>query len=136
MHLFAGGSSGRAYLLKDRVHDRQELFRAIASVAAGGSAIDPKVVEVLVDARARAEQSPLAELTSRELEVLRAIAEGNSNAAIAEELALTKHAVEKHINAIFFKLGLASLPRADNVSKRVKATLLFLVESDGYRGGI
>ncbi|MEK6440622.1 response regulator transcription factor [Pseudonocardia sp. T1-2H] len=130
MRLFESGSSGRAYLLKDRVHDREELFRAIATVADGGSAIDAKVVEVLVEARARAHRSPLTELTAREVEVLRAIAEGKSNAAIAEELALTKHAVEKHINSIFLKLGLASSPMADSVSKRVKAALLFLAESD------
>jgi DNA-binding NarL/FixJ family response regulator len=130
MSLFESGSSGRAYLLKDRVHDRQELVRAITAVAAGGSVIDPKVVDVLVEARARAHRSPLTELTARELEVLRAIAEGKSNAAIAEELTLTKHAVEKHINSIFLKVGLASSPTADSVSKRVKATLLFLAESD------
>ena len=120
----------RAYLLKDRVHDRDELFRAIATVADGGSAIDPKVVEVLVEARARAHRSPLTQLTERELEVLRAIAEGKSNAAIAEELTLTKHAVEKHINSIFLKLGLASSSEADSVSKRVKAALLFLAETN------
>jgi len=130
MSLFESGSRGRAYLLKDRVHDREELFRAIATVAEGGSAIDPKVVEVLVEARARAHHSPLAELTGRELEVLRAIAEGKSNAAIAAGLTLSKHAVEKHINSIFLKLGLTSSSTADSVSRRVKATLLFLAEDN------
>jgi DNA-binding NarL/FixJ family response regulator len=130
MSLFESGSTGRAYLLKDRVHDREELFRAIATVAEGGSAIDPKVVEVLVEARARAHHSPLAELTGRELEVLRAIAEGKSNAAIAAGLTLSKHAVEKHINSIFLKLGLTSSSTADSVSRRVKATLLFLAEDN------
>ena len=69
--------------------------------------IDPKIVEVLVAAKARGERSPLAELTPRELEVLAAIAEGKSNAAISESLVLTKRAVEKHINAIFLKLNLS-----------------------------
>jgi DNA-binding NarL/FixJ family response regulator len=85
---------------------------------------------VLVEARARATQSPLAELTPRELEVLRAIAEGKSNAAIADELVLTKRAVEKHINAIFLKLEFTYGPDAENVSKRVKAALIFLAEAD------
>ncbi len=92
-------------------------------MAVGGSVIDSKIVEVLVAARARAENSPLLELTPREREVLAEIAEGKSNMAIAESLVLTKRAVEKHINSIFMKLGLAD---ADDVSKRVKAALIFL----------
>ena len=130
MRLFADGTDGRAYLLKDRVHDRRELVGAISTVAAGGSAIDPKVVEVLVESRTRAERSPLRLLTTRELEVLQAIASGKSNVAIAQALVLTKHAVEKHINVIFLKLGLNCSPESDSISKRVKATLLFLAESD------
>ncbi len=90
--------------------------------------IDPKIVEVLVAAKARAEHTPLSALTPREREVLAEIAEGKSNTAIADSLVLTKRAVEKHINSIFLKLGLAS---ADDVSKRVKATLMFLAEPDG-----
>jgi DNA-binding NarL/FixJ family response regulator len=85
-------------------------------------------VEVLVTSKARADRSKLAELTGRELEVLSEIAQGKSNAAIADSLVLTKRAVEKHINSIFLKLGLAD---ADDVSKRVKATLLFLDETNG-----
>ena len=77
--------------------------------------------------KARLERSPLAELTPREREVLAEIAQGKSNAAIADSLVLTKRAVEKHINSIFLKLGLAY---ADDVSKRVKAALLFLSETD------
>jgi DNA-binding NarL/FixJ family response regulator len=123
--LLQAGSDRRAYLLKERVHDRGMLTSAIRSVAAGGSSIDPKIVEVLVTARARAEQSPLRELTPREYEVLAEIAQGRSNSAIAESLFLTKRAVEKHINSIFLKLGLAS---SDDVSKRVKAALMFLAE--------
>jgi DNA-binding NarL/FixJ family response regulator len=128
LNLFESGSDGRGYLLKERVHNRGELVKAIDAVATGGSVIDPKVVEVLVAAKARAEHSPLARLTPREHDVLAEIAQGKSNTAIAESLVLTKRAVEKHINSIFMKLGLAS---ADDVSKRVKATLLFLADQAG-----
>ena len=123
--LLEHGSDRRAYLLKERVHNRAELMAAIRAVAAGGSMIDPKVVEALVAARSRAEHSPLNELTARELEVLAEIARGKSNTAIAEALFLTKRAVEKHINAIFWKLGLAE---GTDVSRRVKAALMFLAE--------
>jgi DNA-binding NarL/FixJ family response regulator len=126
LELLDSGSDGRAYLLKERVHDRGQLSTAIRTVAAGGSVIDPKLVEVLVTARAAAERSPLRELTAREREVLAEIAEGKSNAAIAESLVLTKRGVEKHINSIFMKLNLAG---AEDVSKRVKATLLFLSDT-------
>jgi DNA-binding NarL/FixJ family response regulator len=119
------GSDGRAYLLKERVHNRAELTAAIRAVADGGSMIDPKIVEALVVARGRAERSPLNELTARERQVLAEIAQGKSNTAIAESLFLTKRAVEKHINSIFLKLGLAD---AEDVSKRVKAALMFLAE--------
>jgi DNA-binding NarL/FixJ family response regulator len=119
------GSDGRAYLLKERVHNRAELTAAIRAVAAGGSMIDPKVVDALVHGRSDAARSPLNALTGREREVLGLIAQGKSNAAIAESLVLTKRAVEKHVNAIFLKLGLAD---AQDVSKRVKATLIMLSE--------
>jgi DNA-binding NarL/FixJ family response regulator len=122
------GSDGRAYLLKERLHDRSELVRAIRAVADGDSVIDPKIVEVLVAARSKAESSPLAELTPRESEILAEIASGKSNAAIAESLVLTKRAVEKHINSIFWKLGLTS---SDDVSRRVKATLMYLADEGG-----
>jgi DNA-binding NarL/FixJ family response regulator len=125
LELMAGGSSGRAYLLKDLIGEAPELTRAIQAVSGGGSAIDPAVVDVLIQARAREASSPLAELTPREREILAAIAEGKSNAAIAESLVLTKRAVEKHVNSIFAKLGLAS---SENVSRRVKAALMFLAE--------
>ncbi len=121
------GSDRRAYLLKERVHNRAELMAAIRAVAAGGSMIDPKIVESLVSARGRAERSPLNELTAREREVLAEIAQGKSNTAIAGTLFLTKRAVEKHINSIFLKLGLAD---AEDVSKRVKAALMFLADSE------
>lgn len=132
--LFESGSERRAYLLKDRLRSRAEVTAAIEAVAAGGSMVDPKVVEVMVQARSRAERSPLRELTPRELEVLSALAEGRSNAAIAAELVLTKRAVEKHINAIFLKLGLTHAADADDVSKRVKAALIYLTE-DAAAGG-
>jgi hypothetical protein len=99
--LLESGSDGRAYLLKERVHDRRQLVAAIEAVASGQTVIDATIVDVLVAAKSRSERSLLFELTVRELEVLSAIAEGKSNAAISEELAMTKHAVEKHINAIF-----------------------------------
>ena len=124
--LFDRGSDRRAYLLKERVHNRVELTAAIHAVAEGGSMIDPKIVEKLVQARGLVENSPLNDLTSREREVLTEIAQGKSNTAIAESLFLTKRAVEKHINAIFLKLGLAD---AEDVSKRVKAALMLLAET-------
>jgi DNA-binding NarL/FixJ family response regulator len=125
--LLQSGSEGRAYLLKERVHDRAQLGAAIESVAAGGSVLDSKIVEPLVAAKLRVERSPLAGLTAREREVLAEIAKGKSNAAIADALVLTKRAVEKHINSIFLKLNLSY---AEDVSKRVKATLLFLANPD------
>jgi DNA-binding NarL/FixJ family response regulator len=121
--LLEGGSAGRAYLLKESVHDRKQLVAAVEAVVAGESVIDPKVVEVLVEARAREEASPLSDLTHREYEVLAEIAKGKSNAAIASSLFLTKRAVEKHINAIFMKLNLSN---PDDVSRRVKAAHMFL----------
>lgn len=124
--LFASGSDRRAYLLKERLSDRAALVSAIRSVAAGGSTVDPKIVDVLVFVRSGGTNSSLAELTPREREVLAEIAQGKSNSAIAETLFLTRRAVEKHINSIFMKRGLGD---ADDVSKRVKATLIFLSES-------
>lgn len=123
--LLESGSAGRAYLLKERIHDRLQLTAAVDAVAGGGSVIDPQVVEVLVAARTQADRSPLSELTARETEVLAEIAQGKSNTAIAESLVLTKRAVEKHIHSIFMKLNLAY---EDEISKRVKAALLFLAD--------
>jgi DNA-binding NarL/FixJ family response regulator len=130
--LLENGSDRRAYLLKERVHNRAELTAAIRAVASGGSLIDPKIVEGLVIAKDRASRSPLRDLTTREREVLAEIAQGKSNTAIAESLFLTKRAVEKHINAIFLKLGLAD---AEDVSKRVKAALILLAETNGTAPG-
>jgi DNA-binding NarL/FixJ family response regulator len=125
--LFEHGADRRAYLLKHRVHNRAELTAAIRAVADGGSLVDPKVVEELAMTRSRAEHNPLKELTPREHEVLTEIAQGKSNAAIAQSLFLSKRAIEKHINMIFIKLGLAD---AEDVSRRVKAVLLLLAETD------
>ena len=121
--LLDGGSSGRAYLLKERLRDSTELTRAIREVAGGGSVVDPLVVDELVQARSARENSPLRDLTETELAILARIAQGLSNAAIADELVVTKRAVERHINAIFLKLGLRD---AEDVSRRVKAALVYL----------
>jgi DNA-binding NarL/FixJ family response regulator len=124
--LLEGGSEGRAYLLKERVEDVDQLVAAIRAVADGGSVIDPKVVDALVAGEGRAESSPLNQLTPRELDVLREMAEGKTNAAIAATLVLTERSVEKVIHSIFLKLGLTWEP---SVHKRVKAVILYLAES-------
>jgi DNA-binding NarL/FixJ family response regulator len=121
--LFDEGSERRAYLLKESVKDQAELGRALKTVADGGSVVDPIVVEQLVEARRRREDANLEALTPRELEILGFIAEGQSNAAIAEKLVVTKRAVERHINSIFLKLDLRD---AEDVSRRVMAALRYL----------
>lgn len=128
LDLLEDGSEGRAYLLKERVSDVDQLLAAIHTVAKGGSVIDPKVVEVLVEARARAAKSPLARLTPREAEILGEMAQGKNNAAIAGALVLSERAVEKHINSIFSKLNLSEEP---DTHRRVKAVLLFLSDRGG-----
>jgi DNA-binding NarL/FixJ family response regulator len=125
--LLGKGTGRRAYLLKERIRDQGELINAIQAVARGGSVIDPKIVDVLIDARAKLARSRLSELTARERQILAGIAAGKSNGAIAESLVLTKRAVEKHVNSIFAKLD---LPETQDVSRRVKATLIFLAEDD------
>ncbi len=124
--LLEAGSEGRAYLLKERVSDVTQLVAAISAVAEGGSVMDPKVVEALVAENARTEASPLSQLTPRERDVLREMAGGKNNAAIAESLVLTERSVEKVIHSIFLKLGLTWEPA---VHKRVKAVILYLAES-------
>jgi DNA-binding NarL/FixJ family response regulator len=123
--LLEHGSGGRAYLLKERIRDKEQLLDAIQAVARGGSVIDPMIVDVLIEARSRAAKSQLSQLTPRERELLAEIAAGKSNSAIAESLVLTKRAVEKHVNSIFSKLN---LPETQDVSRRVKATLIYLSE--------
>lgn len=124
--VFDGGSERRGYLLKERVSEGSQLIDAIRAVAAGGSIIDPKVVESLVSARSLAPSSPLDRLTTRELDVLSEIAQGKNNAGVAESLVLSERAVEKHINSFFSKLGLGEEP---SVHRRVKAVLLYLADS-------
>lgn len=121
--LFDSGSERRAYLLKERLSDPEQLISALREVAGGGSVVDPKVVEVLVSARSRARTSPLEYLTPREREVLEQIAQGKNNAAVGAALFLSERAVEKHISSLFSKLGLSEEP---DTHRRVKAVLLYL----------
>jgi DNA-binding NarL/FixJ family response regulator len=121
--LFRNGTAGLAYLLKDRVGDLHRLLSALHEVARGGSVIDVQVVEALVTRQARLRESPLARLTGRELEVLRRMAQGQGNAGIAAQLSLSESSVEKHVNAIFAKLGLTT---EQLVHRRVTAVLTFL----------
>jgi DNA-binding NarL/FixJ family response regulator len=122
--LLESGSDGRAYLLKERVSDVDVLLHAIEAVHRGQSVIDPRVVEALVQARAK-RQSPLDFLTPRESEVLAEMALGRNNAGIGAALGLSERAVEKHINSLFAKLGVSEEP---DVHRRVKAVLVLLAE--------
>jgi DNA-binding NarL/FixJ family response regulator len=126
--LLKDGVAGRGYLLKERVGRVEELVRALGEVARGGSVLDPAVVEALLDRKVRAAQSPLARLTDRERDVLALMAEGKNNAAIAEALFVSERAVEKHINALFHKLGLSE---EEHVHRRVAAVLAFLRDEGG-----
>src|SRR3954447_2827755 len=125
--LFEQGTERRAYLLKERVDDAEHLVAAIRAVAEGGSAVDPKVIEALVGAKAHREHSPLAELTPRERDVLREMAEGKNNASIAASLFVTERSVEKVIHSIFQKLDLGW---ETSVHRRVKAVILYLAEGE------
>jgi DNA-binding NarL/FixJ family response regulator len=120
--LLEAGTEGRGYLLKERVNDRRELHAAIEAVAHGGSVFDPAMVRLLL-AGGSVGAGTLDDLTPRERQVLGEMAQGKSNAAIAEDLVLTKKAVEKHIGSIFLKLG---LPEEHVASRRVAAVLLYL----------
>jgi DNA-binding NarL/FixJ family response regulator len=126
--LFEQGSDGRGYLLKERVSDADQIVHAIQEVARGGSVIDPVVVETLVQSRLKSAESPIDRLTPREREVLEEMAQGRNNAGIAAALFLSERAVEKHINALFSKLGLSEEP---DTHRRVKAVLLFLAGEGG-----
>ncbi len=119
--LLSQGTEGRAYLLKERVGDLDELVSAIEKVAVGGSVIDPKVVEALIGVQER--RGGLSELTPRETEVVAAMAEGLTNAAVARRLVLSQKAVERHINSIFSKLGLSG---DTELHPRVRAVLMYL----------
>jgi len=121
LELVAESASGLGYLLKDRVADVDGFVDAVRRVADGGSALDPEVVSRLVGRNRR--DDPLAELTPREREVLELMAEGRTNAAIAERLVVTERAVEKHVTSIFGKLR---LPATAEDHRRVLAVLAFL----------
>jgi len=122
LELLSGGAGGVGYLLKERVSDLRELSSAIERIAAGDSVLDPRVVEQLVG-RPRRGADRLGQLTWREREVLALMAEGRSNKAIAGQLVVTEHTVEKHVKNIFATLGLP--PSADE-HRRVLAVLTFL----------
>jgi DNA-binding NarL/FixJ family response regulator len=124
--LIGDRAEGVGYLLKERVGDVEAFIDAVARVAAGGSALDPEVVARMLGRRA--EQSPLAELTPRERDVLAAMAEGKSNMAIADELFVTEAAVEKHVTGIFQKLGLGP---TTTEHRRVLAVLTYVRSSSG-----
>jgi DNA-binding NarL/FixJ family response regulator len=115
--------AGLGYLLKERVSQLDELVRALHDVARGGSALDPKVVEGLMNRKASESRSPLLGLTDREREVLEAMATGRNNATIAKTLFMSERAVEKHIGSVFQKLGLVE---EGEINRRVMAVLAFL----------
>jgi DNA-binding NarL/FixJ family response regulator len=122
--LVTGGAERRAFLLKDRLRSRRELISAIELVASGGSVIDPSIVAGLLSSPgSTAARTALATLTPRESEVLALMAEGRSNGAIAEQLVLTRHAVEKYVGVVFRKLGLED---ESEISRRVVAVLRYL----------
>lgn len=123
INLLDDGAAGRGYLLKERLSDITQLVHAIHEIAAGGSVIDPHVVDLLLAARGTANRTRLDALTARERLVLGYLAQGMSNAGIAGRLNATDRSVENHVSSIFAKL---SLPDQPDVHRRVKAALLFL----------
>jgi DNA-binding NarL/FixJ family response regulator len=122
VELLAQGTERVGYLLKDRVSDLDELSTSVRRIGEGGSVLDPAVVAQLVGQR-RKGNTPLEDLTERELEVLTLMAEGRSNKAIAERLFITEHTVEKHVKNIFATLR---LPQSDEDHRRVLAVVTFL----------
>jgi DNA-binding NarL/FixJ family response regulator len=124
--LLETGAGGRGYLLKERVADVDELVTSLGTVARGGSVVDPKVIETLVQARAARGDRSLDRLTNREREVLGEMAAGQSNASIAATLSISQRSVEKHINSIFSKLGVAN---DEGGHPRVRAVLTYLSET-------
>jgi DNA-binding NarL/FixJ family response regulator len=122
MALFAAGTERRGYLLKERLSSQDELRQALLEVAAGRSYLDSGLVGPILDHHKHSDPR-LRTLTQREVEILTMVAEGRSNAAIAEAAGVTVRAVERHINSIFAKVGLIA---DGDVNRRVKATRLFL----------
>ena len=123
LELFKNGTDRLGYLLKERIGDLDDLLAALHTVANGGSTIDPRVVEALVESRADAATSPLRHLTARELDVLREMAQGKNNQGVAAALHLSESAVEKQVSSIFLKLGVLEQPQ---ISRRVAAVLTYL----------
>jgi DNA-binding NarL/FixJ family response regulator len=121
LDLLADSAEGVGYLLKDRVGDVERFVDAVRRVAGGGSVLDPEVVDLMLGRKRR--EDPLAGLTPREGEVMRQMAEGRSNRAIAADLVVSERAVEKHVTSIFGKLGLAATPEDH---RRVLAVLTYL----------
>jgi DNA-binding NarL/FixJ family response regulator len=120
--VFAGGAQGRAYVLKDRIADTDELVKIIRSIAEGEAYVDPQIITEVVSGRQQADRSGLSTLGPREQEVIALVAAGMSNAAIAQQLGVTTRAVERYVGAIFAKLGLEDGP---DVSRRVQVSLIY-----------
>jgi DNA-binding NarL/FixJ family response regulator len=128
--LLENGVGGLGYLLKERVADRDELVRALQEVSRGGSALDPKVIELLLARKSHDEPSALLGLSAREREVLQQMATGRNNHTIAKTLYMSDRAVEKHIGSIFQKLGLVE---EREMNRRIMAVLAFLEASGPAR---
>jgi len=127
VQLFRDGTDGLGYLLKASVGELSDLLHALREVASGRSVVDARVVELLIEQRTRQTRSPLSALGPRELDVLKEMAEGKTNAAIGESLHLSESAIEKYVNAIFSKLGLSEERK---ISRRVAAVLAYLRDLD------
>ncbi len=123
LELLGSGSERRSYLLKERIGDADQLIGALRTVFAGGSSVDPSIVDALISGRSAQRSTELDRLTPRERDILAELATGRSNAAIAERLSLSERSVEKYINTLFAKLGLAD---DSSLNRRVKAVLLYL----------
>jgi DNA-binding NarL/FixJ family response regulator len=127
VQLFRDGTDGLGYLLKANIGELGDLLHALREVTSGRSVVDARVVELLVEQRIRQARSPLSALGPRELDVLKEMAEGKTNAAIGESLHLSESAIEKYVNAIFSKLGLSEERK---ISRRVAAVLAYLRDLD------
>ncbi len=123
LELLGDGTAGLAYLLKERIGDPSQLAHAVREVVRGGSVVDPDVVTLLLARTAHQRRSPVATLTDRERDVLERMAQGRTNAAIAEQLHLSESSIEKYATAIFAKLGLRDEPQTH---RRVAAVLTYL----------
>lgn len=124
--LLEGGSERLAYLLKERLGQADELIRALREVTSGGSVLDPRIVNELLEAKRRRRSSRLSDLTPREMDVLAEMATGKQNSAIAAKLFISERSVEKHASSIFSKLGLSD---STDLNRRVAAVLFFLQRS-------